>query len=55
MATNESDTFKIVCLFARERGINVLEGLLNDKRFTIVGLWQAEKEIYAYTNLEVRK
>jgi methionyl-tRNA formyltransferase len=35
---NLSDPYKVVCLFARERGIRVLEGLLKDKRFTVVDL-----------------
>lgn len=32
------DTYKIVCLFARDCGVKALEALLNDERLTIAGL-----------------
>jgi len=38
MSKNRIDIFKIVCLFARDCGIEALKGLLNDKRFTIIRL-----------------
>lgn len=38
MPINISNTFKIVCLFARECGVYALKELLNDNRVTIVAL-----------------
>ena len=38
MLKNRTNNFKIVCLFARDCGVEALKGLLNDKRFTIVAL-----------------
>lgn len=38
MSTNKTSPFNVVCLFARERGVEVLKGLLDDGRFSIIGL-----------------
>ena len=39
MKKNNTDKrYKILCLFARERGLEVLKSLLNDRRFEVVGI-----------------